>query len=184
MLTVITGPMFAGKTSALISICKSHIVAGNKVVAYKPAQDNRYDEKHIVSHNLDKFICVPVEKPSDIFSHVERCMPDVVAIDEVQFFPTKDLVEVVLDILSISVNVVCSGLAQDYRGEPFGAMPELLSRADNIISLKAVCSKCKGIGTASRTYRKPGEATGQVLVGGADKYEARCFKCWTGPRQQ
>jgi thymidine kinase len=178
MLTVIAGPMFAGKTSALISTCMSHIVAGNKVVAYKPAKDNRYDDKFIVSHNLDKFACVPVERASTILTHSQQHRPDVVAIDEAQFFDTKELVDLIWDLIYLHRDVICAGLAQDYMGDPFGAMPQLLSMADEIISLKAVCSKCKGIGLASRTYRKPGEALGQLLVGGADKYEARCFKCW------
>ena len=181
MLTVITGPMFAGKTSALISMCMSHIIAGDGVVAFKPVKDNRYDDKFIVSHNLDKFSCIPIEKPSDIYKSFLRpdLKMDVIAIDEIQFLEPNTLMCLFDDIYERNFKrIICAGLAQDYKGEPFGAMPELLSMADEIVSLKAVCSKCKGIGLASRTFRKPTENTEQILVGGADKYEARCYKCW------
>lgn len=185
MLTVISGPMFAGKTSALISICMSHVVAGDSVLAFKPAIDNRYDDKFIVSHNLDKYSCSVVDKPVEIWHQLVKSNGhfNVVAIDECQFFDPNTFISLVVDILekkSILKRVICAGLSQDCKGYPFGAMPELLSMADEIISLKAVCSKCKGIGLASRTYRKPSQETGQILVGGADKYEARCFKCWIG----
>lgn len=183
MLTVITGPMFAGKTSALISMCMSHVIAGDSVVAYKPVQDNRYDDKFIVSHNLDKFSCITVEKPSDIYKTFSRSdlKIDVIAIDEVQFLEPNTLMCLFDEIYQMDFKrVICAGLPQDYKGEPFGAMPELLSMADEIVSLKAVCSKCKGIGIASKTYRKSSENTAQILVGGTDKYEARCYKCWAG----
>lgn len=182
MLTVICGPMFSGKTSALISMCMSHIVAGDAVTAFKPARDNRYDEKFIVSHNLDKFSCILVEKPLDIFKTFMRSdiRTDVVAIDEVQFLEPNTLMELMDEMFKMNFKrIICAGLAQDYKGLPFGAMPELLSMADEIVSLKAVCSKCKKIGMASRTYRKPGvDSNEQVLVGGKDIYEARCFDCW------
>lgn len=174
--------MFAGKTSALISMCMSHIVAGDTVVAFKPVKDNRYDEKYIVSHNLDKFTCVPIKKPFEIYKYLEQNKIDAIAIDEVQFLDANAIM-MLFDVLFVMENlkrVICAGLAQDYKGLPFGAMPELLSMADEIVSLKAVCSKCKGIGLASRTYRKPTNDTAQVLVGGADKYEARCYRCWKG----
>jgi thymidine kinase len=182
MLTVITGPMFAGKTSSLISRCTSHIIAGDKVIAFKPAKDNRYDEKYIVSHNLDKFNCVVIQKAGDMWEHLKDDKPryDIIAIDEVQFLDANSIVDFVTIMQNTLVKrIIVAGLAQDARGHPFGAMPELLSMADEIVHLKAVCSSCKGIGAATRTYMKDkGRINEQVVVGGAEKYEARCFTCW------
>jgi len=80
-------------------------------------------------------------------------------------------------LLSTGKSVICAGLAQDAFGKPFGPMPLLLSRADNIIHLTAVCAKCKGIGKATRTFRR-GESKEQTVVGGAELYEPRCYECW------
>lgn len=182
MLTVITGPMFAGKTSALISMCTSHIIAGDGVIAFKPAKDNRYDEKYIVSHNLDKFSCFVIDKMPDIWKYLKDARADVIAFDESQFLEANLLVDFVVEAENYCKGlkrIICAGLSQDARGYPFGAMPELLCMADEIICLKAVCSKCKGIGAATRTYMKDQtEIDKQVVVGGADKYEARCYRCW------
>jgi thymidine kinase len=189
MLTVVTGPMFAGKTSKLISMCLSNVVAGNRVVVFKPTNDNRYDGSSIVSHNLDKFASVSIgyNTPKDVFKVIDdmadkAMWADVVFFDEVQFFSSEiiEVVEYILSMRSIK-EVVCGGLAQDTFGKPFGSMPHLLSIADNIIMLKAVCSFCKKIDMASRTFRKI-KTKEQVVVGGADLYQAACFNCWSAWR--
>jgi len=180
MLTVITGPMFSGKSSTLISKAISHVIAGDIVVAFKPNTDNRYTENNIATHYGDKFPAFAVGTNKII----EECYgnlkgkptPNVILIDEAQFFEKEGLIALVHDFVCWS-HVIIAGLAQDSYGKPFGAMPELLSFADNIVCLKAVCSKCKKVNSATRTYRKTKDKT-QVVVGGIDSFEPRCFECW------
>jgi thymidine kinase len=103
---------------------------------------------------------------------------DVVVIDEAQFFSTE-IIEVVEDLLyKRRKTIILSGLSQDSSGNPFGAMPHLLAIADDIIHLKAVCSKSKVIGAATRTFRKDESNTNQVAVGGSEMYEPRSFDEW------
>lgn len=186
MLTVIAAPMFAGKTSRLISICTSNIIAGNNVVVFKPSNDNRYDAGNfIVSHNLDKFNAVPLDinlpgkAHSIIYSMIP--LPALVAFDECQFFDKFRFEQLITQLLYIEKipHIVCAGLSQDSDGKPFGAMPYLMSIADEVISLKAVCSVCKKIDGATRTFRKSTNDE-QVLIGGSEIYEPRCYTCWIG----
>lgn len=183
MLTVITGPMFSGKSSALISRCMANVIAGRYTIVFKPDNDTRYDKNltKVTSHNMETFPAVAIDRGTpqacwDIIL-VSESKPDVVAFDEAQFFARDDMLEVVDDLVKDGYDVILAGLSQDFKGNPFGAMPELLASADEILSLRAVCSKCKGIGIATRTYRKSGDGE-QVVVGGIDKYEARCYTCW------
>jgi len=184
MLTVITGPMFSGKSSALISKGISHVIAGNTVVAFKPANDSRYDVESIVTHDGHKFSAYSLpldgtlhERAIEIFKtyEPERSI-DVILIDEVQFFDKRQIYNAILP-WSDHGHIIVAGLAQDSSGNSFGAMPELLSYADNIVCLKAVCSKCKKVNSATRTYRKT-KNKAQVVVGGLDDFEPRCFECW------
>lgn len=176
MLTVITGPMYAGKSSRLLSIIRSNEVAGNQIVVFKPASDTRSTDE-IVTHNSGVYPAIEIDNPSYVLSKwLTKISASVVFFDECQFFPANLISEVEF-LLSLGYKVVCAGLAQDSFGKPFGPMPQLLCMADEIIHLKAVCSKCKKIGAATRTYRTI-KSTEQTLVGGCESYEARCYECW------
>lgn len=178
MITVINGPMFSGKTSRLISICTANVIAGNSVTVFKPAKDDRYDSQNIVSHSLEKFAAIPVKESKEVLPLLERRDgSDIVCFDETQFFD-QSIVDVILTLYgTLTKEVVCAGLSQDSDGKPFGPMPHLLAIADNIINLRAVCSRCRCVDKATRTFRKI-SSNEQVLVGGTDKYEANCFSCW------
>ena len=97
-------------------------------------------------------------------------------IDEAQFFKRSEILTCITEWEEWA-HVIVAGLAQDSFGKPFGAMPEILAVADNIVCLKAVCSKCKKINSATRTYRKV-KSNEQIVVGGIDSFEPRCFECW------
>lgn len=181
MLTVITGPMFSGKSSALISKGISHVIAGDTVVAFKPKSDDRYSTENITTHHGDKFSAYPVELDNfweEANKFFEKYNEDinVIIIDEAQFFDKEEIMLCVNEWTEWA-HVIVAGLAQDSYGKPFGAMPYLLAYADNIICLKAVCSKCKQVNSATRTYRKTKDKS-QVVVGGIDSFEPRCFRCW------
>ena len=181
MLTVITGPMFAGKSSALISKGISHIIAGDCVVAFKPSIDDRYDTENITTHYGDKFSAYVVNSDSffneayECFKKYDRDM-DVILIDEAQFFNRVQILRCINEWIEWS-HVIVAGLAQDSSGRPFGAMPDILALADNIICLKAVCSRCKKVNSATRTFSKI-KLKSKIVVGGSDIYEPRCFGCW------
>jgi len=173
--------MFSGKSSALISKAMSHIVAGDIVIAFKPKIDDRYSKSDITTHYGDKFSAYAVDSNS-FFNEAYKCFKkydrdiNVILIDEAQFFNKVQILRCI-DEWSEWSHIIVAGLSQDSYGKPFGAMPELLALADNIVCLKAVCSRCKKINSATRTYRKTKDK-GQVVVGGIDAFEPRCFECW------
>ena len=195
MLTVITGPMFSGKSSKLISMAMAHVIAGHHVVAYKPVKDLRYpdDETNISTHAGHLFPARPInsqladEIPLYISNYQRKTETniDVVIIDEAQFMDPDGLIQSVDWMLyEVGKTIIVSGLSQDSNGKPFGAMPHLLAIADDIIHLKSVCAKSKKIGAATRTYRKDKMNTNQVAVGGSELYEPRSFETWLMERKQ
>ncbi len=185
MLTVITGPMYSGKTSCLISKVTSYAVAGKFALCFKPSNDTRYDANNAVSHDGQKTVAIPIDRGSPIhcfkyiaeFENVGRTV-DVVCFDEAQFFYKGRFEQIISQLLYVEHRtLIISGLSQDYDGKPFGAMPYCLAIADDIVHLKAVCNKSKEIGVATRTYKKSGN-NNQVEVGGTELYEARSFRHW------
>lgn len=176
-LEVICGPMFAGKSEELIRRVRTLSYAHQKIIAFKPAIDNRYDATAIASHDGEKFSAYAVK---DIADMEKLLTPDVqvVAIDEVQFF--KDgIVSFVEKLADKGVRVIVAGLDTDFRGEPFGPMPELLARAEFVTKLTAACTVCGC--AATRTQRlvngEPAKFDDPViLVGAKESYEARCRK--------
>jgi len=193
MLTVITGCMFAGKSSKLIAMAMSHSIVGRKVLAFKPSNDTRYNGEYITTHLGGKLMATSVNKknPIEILQHVvelERLSQgpaDVIIIDEAQFFNKEELILTVESLLyKFNKTIIVSGLSQDSSGNPFGAMPHLLAIADDIIHLKSVCAKSKKIGTATRTFRKDVSNTNQVAIGGSEMYEPRSFDTWLKESRQ
>ncbi len=146
---VISGCMFAGKTEELIRRINVLSYAKKNIIVFKPKIDNRYSDSEIVSHSGAKVPCLVVEKAQDILKKIEADT-EVVAIDEVQFFD-KDIVEVCEYLADKGIRVMVAGLDKDFRGESFGVMPELFTRAEFVTKLTAVCAKCGA--PATRTQR-------------------------------
>jgi thymidine kinase len=170
-IEVICGSMFSGKTEELIRRLKRAKIANLKVEIFKPAIDVRYDENNVVSHDSNAILSTPIENSQTILLMAEGV--DVVGIDEAQFF--DDEVINVCEILALrGVRVIVAGLDMDYLGRPFGQMPNLLSIADYITKLHAICMRCGNIANVS--YRKTSQA-GQVLIGEKETYEPRCRIC-------
>ena len=174
-IKVICGPMFAGKTEELIRLVARARIARKKVQAFKPLLDDRYHSHHIVSHSGLRIEAETVGQSTELLSTLEEDT-QMVAIDEVQFFD-RDVVDVVENLALRGVEVICSGIDQNYRGEPFGPMPFLLALADKIKKIKAVCNVCGG--DASKSYRLGGDSR-DVLIGGREHYQARCRLHWRG----
>lgn len=170
-IEVVCGPMFSGKTEELIRRVKRAQIAKQKIQIFKPVIDNRYSKTKVVSHSSLKVEAQPVSSSLEIFDKLFDSTR-IVAIDEVQFFD-DEIIEVVSRLARRGCRVICAGLDQDYMGNPFGPMPHLLSIADEVLKVHAICTVCGH--SASKTYRKKEEKNlEQVLIGESDRYEARC----------
>ena len=177
-LEVICGCMFAGKTEELIRRIHVLSYAKKEIIVFKPKIDNRYSKTQIVSHAGTKVPCEVVEKATDILKKLPENV-EVVAIDEVQFFDEK-IIDVCEYLADQGKRVMVAGLDKDFRGESFGVLPELLTHAEFVTKLTAVCAKCGA--PATRTQRLVDDQPAAfddpiVLVGAIDHYEPRCRHC-------
>jgi thymidine kinase len=172
-IEVICGSMFSGKTEELIRRLRRAEIARQKVVIFKPAIDKRYAAEQIVSHSDQRMESIPVGRAEDIPRLVPRDV-NVVGVDEAQFFD-RAIIPVCEALADRGVRVIVAGLDQDFRGQPFGPMPELLAIAEFITKNMAICVRCGN--PANRSQRITASAE-QVLVGATDSYEARCRHCW------
>lgn len=181
-IEVITGPMFAGKTEELIRRVKRLEYAKQNIIVFKPTIDDRYAENEVVSHNNNRTRSINISKSSEIMEYVDD-YTEVVAIDEIQFLD-DEAVEICEYLANHGIRVIVSGLDRDFRGEPFSFMPKLLSLAEEVTKLSAICVKCHT--PATRTQRiingKPAQYDDPIiLVGAKDSYEARCRHCHEVP---
>jgi thymidine kinase len=170
-IEVICGCMFAGKTEELIRRINVLSYARKNI-------DDRYSTTEIASHAGSKVPCIVISEAKEILNHVNYDT-DVVAIDEVQFFD-EDVVDICEYLADSGLRVMVAGLDKDFRGEPFGVLPDLLTRAEFVTKLTAVCAKCGA--PATRTQRiingKPASFNDPiVLVGAKEAYEPRCRHC-------
>jgi len=172
---VICGSMFSGKTEELIRRVRRAAIAKQRVQVFKPEIDVRYLAQRVTSHDGHAFDALPVARSADILTRIDS-ETTVVAIDEAQFFDLG--IEAVVDGLADrGLRVILAGLDLDFRGEPFGAMPALLCRADEVLKLHAICMVCGE--AATRTQRLVNGAPARydepvIMVGAAEAYEARC----------
>jgi thymidine kinase len=171
-IEVICGSMFSGKTEELIRRLRRARIANLRVGIFKPLTDDRYHPENIVSHDDNSILSIPVPNAKAILEKVSAV--DVVGIDEAQFFD-ESLPEVCDILASKGTRVIVAGLDMDYQAKPFGQMPALLSKAEYITKLHAICMQCGNI--ANYSYRKSGIAE-QLLIGNKDLYEPRCRICY------
>lgn len=181
-IEVICGSMFSGKSEELIRRIKRARIARQTVQVFKPRLDNRYAPDAVVSHNGALEQAESVARAEEL---LDRVWPhaDVVAVDEVQFFDDA-IVDVAEMLAGRGVRVILAGLDLDFRGEPFGPTPLLMARAEYVTKLHAICVRCGQ--PATRTQRlvngRPAHYNDPViLVGAAERYEARCRHCHEVP---
>ncbi|MBI5646357.1 MAG: thymidine kinase [Ignavibacteriae bacterium] len=172
-IEVVCGSMFSGKTEELIRRLRRAQIAKQRVAIFKPEIDTRYSNGHIVSHSGSSLPSVTVTTPQEILDGCHGV--DVVGIDEAQFFDNT-LVEVCERLANTGRRVIVAGLDQDYLGQPFEPMPQLLAIAEYITKTLAICMVCGN--PANRTQRVT-KSDVRVLVGAAGAYEARCRSCFT-----
>ena len=182
-LTIITGSMYAGKTEELIRRSRRALYARRKVQVFKQALDTRSDGTEVRSHNGVPHEAVAIATSEDLLENVAEDI-DVVAIEEAQFFD-EGIVEACRTLADAGYEVIVTGLDMDFRGEPFGPMPNLMAEADEVVKLRAICARCGR--DASRSQRlidgRPAPATAPTILVGADEsYEARCRHCHEVPQ--
>jgi thymidine kinase len=177
-IELICGSMFSGKTEELIRLLRRAVIAKQQVQVFKPAIDDRFHVEKVTSHVGSAFEAQPINVSKDIFQQLDPATT-VVAIDEVQFFD-PEIVATCEKLAETGKRVICAGLDMDFRGEPFGPMPALLARAEQVTKLHAICVCCGE--EASRTQRLVGGEPAAyddpvVMVGASEAYEARCRQC-------
>lgn len=174
-IEIIVGPMYSGKSEELIRRLKRAQIAKQKVLVFKPALDDRYSVENVVSHSGIELKAILINEAKDILHYIEEDT-QVVGIDEVQFLE-EEIIEIAKALADKGLRVVIAGLDMDFRGEPFGPVPQLLAIAEFIDKLSAICMICGN--PAHRTQRlidgKPANYDDPtILVGATESYEARC----------
>lgn len=187
-LEVITGPMFSGKSEELIRRLNRATYAEQNVLVIKPKIDTRNEKKIASRKKRDKkdtefqeshsFPAQEVSTSKEFVELVSQHKPDVLAIDEAQFFQ-EWLLELIDEILDketdTNFKIIVSGLDMDAWKKPFGIMPRLMAMADEVVKLTAVCFKCKKR-PANLTHKGGGSSNKQIEVG-SKIYSARCRVC-------
>jgi thymidine kinase len=164
-IEVICGSMFSGKTEELIRRLKRAQFAKQKVEIFKPALDTRYDEEMVVSHDANQIRSTPVPAAANIPILADGC--DVVGIDEAQFFD-DEIVRVCNDLANKGIRVIVAGLDMDFKGNPFGPMPNLMATAEYVTKVHAVCTKTGNL--AQYSHRKTSNEN-IVMLGETNEYE-------------
>jgi thymidine kinase len=164
--------MFSGKTEELIRRLRRAQFAKQKVEIFKPQIDTRYHEEKVVSHQGNEIMSTPVPASSNILLLANDV--DVIGIDEAQFFD-MELVNVCKQLADSGVRVIVAGLDMDFKGNPFGPMPDLLACAEYVTKVHAICMNCGSL--AHISHRKTTD-TNLVLLGETDSYEPLCRDCY------
>ena len=172
-IEAVVGSMFSGKTQELIRRLRLSSIARQKVQVFNSALDVRYARDHIVSHDLTKTPSAAVSKARDILAQV-HADTQVVGIDEVQFFD-DEIVEVCEALADQGRRVIVAGLDQDFRGAPFPVTCRLMGVAEFVTKNLAICTLC---GNPANRSQRLSSGKKVIDVGAADKYEARCRRCF------
>jgi len=171
-IEVVCGSMFSGKTEELIRRLKRAEFAQQKVEIFKPAIDIRYDDENVVSHVGTSIRSTPVPSSGNILLLANAV--DVIGIDEAQFFD-DELPEVCEKLANSGIRVIIAGLDMDFTGKPFGPIPDLLSKAEFVTKVHAICMHCGDLAQYSHRKTKNEEL---VLLGEIEEYEPLCRKCF------
>lgn len=181
-IEVICGSMFSGKTEELIRRLKRAQFAKQRIEIFKPEIDRRYDDTEVVSHDENTIRSTPVPAAANIRLLADGC--DVVGIDEAQFFD-DEIVSVCNDLANQGIRVIVAGLDMDFKGNPFGPMPNLMATAEYVTKVHAVCTRTGNL--AQYSYRKSTK-NDLVLLGETDEYEplsrAAFYKAMRAQKQE
>lgn len=171
-IEVICGSMFSGKTEELIRRLKRAQFAKQKVEIFKPSVDTRYDEIKVVSHQGNEIHSTPVPSSSNIL--LLSSGTAVVGIDEAQFFD-DELPNVCRQLANRGVRVIVAGLDMDFKGNPFGPMPQLLACAEYVTKVHAICVDC---GELAYVSHRTVVNENLLMLGETDSYKPLCRQCF------
>ncbi len=171
-IEIIAGGMFSGKSEELIRRMRRSVIARQRVQVFKPVIDDRFGIDEVVSRDDRRLKAQSVGNSAELLARVEIGV-QVVGIDEVQFFDAG-IVDVCMQLADAGIRVIAAGLDQDYMRRPFGPMPALLSVAEEVSKMHAVCVRCRG---AAHYSQRVSGGDAQVEVGDS-AYEARCRACY------
>jgi thymidine kinase len=164
--------MFSGKTEELIRRLRRAEFAKQSILLAKPRIDDRYATEAVVSHlgqSLEAKRVVSAQEILDTWNGEQ-----IVAIDEAQFFDSA-IIQVCTTLANKGVRVIIAGLDMDFKGIPFGPMPQLMSIAEYVSKVHAVCVHC---GKLAQFSHRTVAQTEQVLVGAIEKYQPLCRSCY------
>lgn len=171
-IEVICGSMFSGKTEELIRRLKRTKIAGQRIKIFKPELDVRYSKFDVVSHDSNALESTPVNGAKEILKLAQN--HDVVAIDEAQFFE-MDLIEVAENLANKGLRVIIAGLDMDFKGRPFGPIPNLMAIADDVLKVHAICVNC---GRPAQFSNRINQNQHMVFLGEMREYEPLCRSCY------
>jgi thymidine kinase len=184
-IEVISGVMFSGKSEELIRRVRRSIIARKRVQVFKSRLDERYAGIYTISsHDGQTVEAIPADSAAQISQQIDP-MAQVIAIDEAQFLD-QGVIPLVTSLAGRGRRVIVAGTDTDFRGEPFGSMPQLMAIAEVVDKLHAICVLCGG--PASRNQRLIGGLPAPydsptIMVGSTESYEARCRMCFSMPRR-
>jgi len=171
-IEVICGSMFSGKTEELIRRLNRARIAKQRVEIFKPVIDTRYSSGDVVSHDENAIRSTPVDTASNILLLTGDV--DVIGIDEAQFFDTA-LVEVCDKLADMGIRVIVAGLDMDFKGKPFGPIPQLLATAEFVTKVHAICMRCGSLAQYSHRLLTEDKL---VMLGEKNEYEPLCRECF------
>lgn len=177
-IEVVCGSMFSGKTEELIRRLKRAKFAKQRVEIFKPHIDTRYSVEEVVSHDSNSIPSTPVTSSGNILLLVSDV--DVVGIDEAQFFD-NNLVDVCNKLADQGIRVIVAGLDMDFKGKPFGPIPQIMACAEYVTKVHAICVKC---GDLAQYSHRLTDTEKLVLLGETDVYEPLCRSCFLGATQK
>ncbi|RLD92747.1 MAG: thymidine kinase [Bacteroidetes bacterium] len=177
-IEVITGSMFSGKTEELIRRLKRAKIAKQQVEIFKPRIEVRYSVEEVVSHDENAIHSTPVDSSANILLLASGV--EVVGIDEAQFFD-DGLLDVCNQLADSGIRVIIAGLDMDYKGVPFGPIPGLMSIAEYVTKVHAICVRCGNL--ANYTHRLS-EDDKLIVLGETDIYEPLCRICYANDKSR
>lgn len=172
-IEVVCGPMFSGKSEELIRRLRRAQIARQRVQIFKPAIDERYSNREIVSHSEARIPADLIRRAAEIFDKLDP-RTEVVGIDEAQFVGA-DLADVAQKLADMGKRVVVAGLDTDFLGRPFEPVPQLMTVAEEVTKLLAICVRC---GNPAKHTQRLTSSEELIVVGAHGTYEARCRRCF------
>lgn len=172
-IEVIAGGMFSGKSEELVRRLRRAVIARQRVQVFKPEADTRHDPNRLITRDNRELDALSVADSATLRRHLVFGV-DVVGIDEAQFFDLG-LIDLTMELADAGVRVIVAGLDQDFSRQPFGPMPAILSVAEYVDKMHAICVRC---GRPAHYSQRIAGGSEQVQVGDVEAYEARCRRCY------